>query len=325
MKLVLLLALVSHQSLGADSREMLTRAIVTGDLNTMEALLSAGANPDLPDRIGQTPLSFAIIVAYQPRAVEMLLAYHANPNAPLNARQSTSPFPEMPLHYAVHSGDVRLASLLIANGAHIDARGPEGRTALHVAVTGNRFDALHLLLEKGADPNIRDEEGASPLDDAVWSGSLDAVALLLAHGAHLDEPDTQTGATPINEASYRGFAPVVSFLLQLQPDLGIADKRGYTPLDNALRMGKEDAALLLLDAEPRERLTGPFLASAMDMAVRKDQSRVAEFLLRKGMSANDVLPTGSSLLASAAFDGAINVVRLLLASGADPNLSDRLG
>jgi len=90
-------------------------------------------------------------------------------------------------------------------------------------------------------------------------------------------------------------------------------------------MGKEDVALLLLDAEPKERLTAPFLANAMDTAVRKDQSRVAEVLLRKGMAANDVLPSGSSLLASAAFDGAINIVRLLLANGADPNLSDRLG
>ncbi len=325
MKLILLLVVVSLPSLRADSREMLTRAIVTGDLNTMEELLSAGANPDQPDRNGQTPLNFAIVVGNQTGAVEMLLAFHANPNVPLNARQSGSPFPETPLHYAVHAGNVRLASVLIANGAHIDARGPEGRTALHIAVTGNRFDALHLLLEKGADPNIRDEEGASPLDDAVWGGFLDAAALLLAHGAHLDEPDTQTGATPLNEASYRGFTPVVSFLLRLQPDLGIADKRGYTPLDNALRMGKEDAALLLLDAEPKERLAAPFLANAMDSAVRKDQSRVAEVLLRKGMAANDVLPSGSSLLAAAAFDGAINIVRVLLADGADPNLSDRLG
>jgi ankyrin repeat protein len=325
MKSNLILLLIFLQPLYADSREMLTRAIASGDLNTMESLLSAGANPDLPDPNGQTPLSFAIAVVNQPRAVEMLLAFHADPNGPLNIRQRGNPFPETPLHYAVHSGNVRVASLLIANGAHIDARGPGGRTSLHVAVTENRFDALHLLLEKAADPNIRDDEGASPLDDAVWGGSLDAVAVLLAHGARLNEQDARTGATPINEASYRGFTPTVKFLLQFQPDLGIADKQGYSPLDNALRMGKEDAALLLVEAEPKERMTAPFLEKAMETAVRKNQARVAEALLRHGMPANAALPSGSSLLAAGAFAGAIDVVRLLLANGADPNLDDTTG
>jgi len=100
--------------------------------------------------------------------------------------------------------------------------------------------------------------GANSLDDAAWRGSLDIVAILLAHGAHLNESDTKTGATPINEAAFRGHSAVVQYLLQFHPDLGIPDKRGYSPLDNAIRMGKEDSDRLLLEAEPKERQTPQF-------------------------------------------------------------------
>jgi cytohesin len=180
---------------------------------------------------------------------------------------------------------------------------------------------LRLLLEKGAEPNARDAEGASPLDDAVWRGSLDAVAILLAHGARLNETDTQTGATPINEAAYRGNTLLVRYLLQFHPELGIPDQRGFGPLENAVRMGKEDAALLLLDAEPKEGQTPQILGKAMDDAIRKDESLMVEALLRHGAPPNGILPSGYTPLDAAAFAGAVKAVAVLLNNNADPNLS----
>jgi ankyrin repeat protein len=137
-----------------------------------------------PTGLGQTPLSFAIVVASQTGAVQLLLARHADPNVPVSRQGETA------LQYAVRSSNVGLASILISGGAQLDTKGPGGRTALHIAVAGDRLDALHLLLEKSADPNVRDAESGSPLDDAVWRGSLDSTAILLAHGARLNEPHT---------------------------------------------------------------------------------------------------------------------------------------
>jgi ankyrin repeat protein len=103
-----------------------------------------------------------------------------------------------------------------------------GRTALHFAVVGDHLDVIRFLIEKGAEVNARDAEGTSPLDDAVWRGYLDVTAILLAHGARLNEAETKTGATPINEAAYLGKTPLVQYLLQFNPDLGIHDKGGHT-------------------------------------------------------------------------------------------------
>jgi len=313
MKLMIALCLLSAQTLHADSLDMLRRAIGTGDLTVMENLLASGLNPNQQDRQGQTPLAFALWIGRVP-AVELLLTWHADPNAPMN---SGNPSSETPLQYAIQNRNLRMASVLIAGGARIDTPAQGGRTPLHTAVAAGGLDMIQLLIYKGADPNARDAEGASPLDDAAWNGSLDVVALLLAHGAHLNDFDTKTGATPINEAAYRGHTPMIQYLLQFHPDLGIADKKGHGPLLNAILMGKEEAALLLLAAEPKP---APFFETAMEAALTKDYSSVVAALLQRGMNVNGVvLSSGATPLAAAAASGATSVVRLLLDNNADPN------
>jgi ankyrin repeat protein len=207
----------------------------------------------------------------------------------------------------------------------VNELGKAGQTPLHFALLGPHLDMLSLLIEKGADVNAHDSQGASPLDDAVWRGQLDAVAMLLAHGARLNDPHTQTGATPVNEAAFRGNTQVIRYLLGFHPDLSIPDQRGYTPLDNAIRMRKEDAALVLLEAEPQERQTPEFFAKAMAAVIGSDQVLLARALISHGVEVNTALPSGYTPLDIAAFDGAVKVTRFLLESGADPNLEGKDG
>ena len=292
--------------------QMFKKAAKDGDLQTIETLLAIGFDPNAPvDRVGYKPLWYAISSG-NAEVVELLLAAHADPNA----KPVDGLFYATPLRLALQQRNLRIALDLIEAGAHV--KGDDGRTALYYEVRSVHLDAIRLLIEKGADINVRDSEGASLLDDAVWTGSVDTVALLLAHGARLDEPDPETGATPINEAAYRGNAEVVQYLLQFHPNLEIADKRGYVPLDNALRMGREDAALLLLEAEPKAPHTS--LGNLMDAASRRNEARVVEALLRRGVPVNATLPSGSTPLQAATLAGASKAVQLLLDNGADPNV-----
>jgi ankyrin repeat protein len=293
--------------------EMLFGALLTGDMKTMENLLANGLSPDVPDRFGRTPLGLAIN-ANQARAVELLLASHADPNGFLSNRDSSGEMPLTPLQLAAQTGNMRFATMLISAGARVDATGASRRTALHFAVY--HLDMMRFLLQAGADVNARDAQGASPLDEAAWNGSLDAAALLLAHGARLNEPDTQTGATPLNEAAYRGRAEIVQYLLMLRADPEVPDKRGYTALENAIRMGKEDAALALLKASPE----GKQFPAAFETAIRKDEARVTEALLLRGSLPNELLPSRSTPLEAAASAGAVGALGAILNHDADPNL-----
>lgn len=302
------------------SIQMLRTAEGAGDVRTVENLLSAGLSANVPDHLGQTPLSVAIL-AGQLGVVDLLLAWHADPNAPMTG---ANPGSETPLQYVAQRGDLRMARSLIAAGARVNDRGGPGRTPLHYALPGH-LDMARLLIEKGADVNARDSEGASPLDESVWRGDLDAAAIVIAHGARLNEPDTQTGATPVNEAAFQGHSEVVRFLLQFHPDVATADKRGYTPLDSAIRMGKEDSALLLLEAQPAARQTPEFLGKTMEAAIGRDQSLLVEALLRQGISVDHVLPSGYTPLDAAAFRGASKTARVLLEKGANPNAAGKDG
>ncbi len=323
MKLVFLFLALSIEASQADpdtAVQMLAKASRAGDLKTAEALLSSGVDPNLPDRYGRTPLYYAASFNRN-NVAELLLAGHANPNTRAEGRAAGGEFPQTPLQIAAYMGNLRMASTLITAGAHVDTKGETGRTALHFAVVGSHLDLIKFLIEKGADLNARDAEGTSPLDDAVWRGYLDVTAILLAHGARLNEPETKSGATPINEAAYRGNTQIVRYLLQFNPDVEIPDRRGYTPLENAIRVEKADSALLLLGAEAKEHKTPEFFEKTMSAAVKRDESVLVDALLRNGALANGTLLSGATPLDAAAFAGAAKVVRVLLENGADPNRS----
>jgi ankyrin repeat protein len=317
---LLALSLGSLQAEVRVAEEMFRKAVKDGDLNAIELLLSSGFNPNLPFH-GCTPLYYAM-QSNQIDVVRLLLARHADPN---EAVCTVSRFSNTPLLFAIRTGSRQIASILIASGAHIDPKGATGPTALQTAVDNGRLEMIPFLIAKGADVNLRGSDGASPLDDAAWRGSIDAVAILLAHGARLDESNTQSGATPINAAAYRGHTATVEYLLRFRPGLGIADTRGHTPLDNAIRMGKEDSALLLLEAEPRERQTPQFFGRTMEAAIRRDESAIVESLLRHGAPANGLLPTGSTPLNAAASIDAVKTLGILLDNSADPNMAGASG
>ena len=265
MPLLFLLLALSTGALRADGNaaEMLAKACRTGDLKTAEAVLSTGVDPDQVDRYGKTPLYYAAWFG-RTELVSLLLAHHANPNSA-----------SLLLQAAAQSGNLRITDMLLLAGAQLNAKARTGRTALHIAVTADHLDLIRFLIDKGAVVNVRDAEGTSPLDDAVWRGYLDAAAILLAHGACLNEPETKTGATPINEAAYLGKTSLIQYLLQFNPDLGIPDRRGFTPLENAIRMGKADAALALLAAEVKERKTPQFFERCWERQSRRMRQQLS--------------------------------------------------
>jgi ankyrin repeat protein len=118
------------------------------------SLLKAGADPDAPNKHGETPL---VEAARSPKATVVLLAAGANPNT-ATADGWT------PLHEAVPHGPESAGPLLEA-GANPNATNHRGETPLHIAAA-SRSAAVDLLLEAGADPTIRDGQGRLPEDRA---------------------------------------------------------------------------------------------------------------------------------------------------------------
>jgi ankyrin repeat protein len=97
-----------------------------------------------------------------------------------------------------YNGHRAVAEFLLDQGAPVDARNGQGRTALMFAATGSFPETVALLLERGADPNATDQtEGWSPLMFAAAEGNPTVAEHLLEHGADptLTDRDGETART----------------------------------------------------------------------------------------------------------------------------------
>ena len=184
------------------------------------------------------------------------------------------------LHWALP--DAAKVALLLSRGAAVDPKTVEGRTPLYVAATlAAGAPSLRLLLEAGANPNAETLVGATPLFPAVNS-SAEMTKLLLDKGAAPNHV-TKSGATPI---LFTRDAAVVQLLIDRGADVRARSKIGETAL--------------------------------MDVATRGDVA-AAKLLLARGVDVNARDHRGYTALMFAAQydDDAVELVRLLLAHGAD--------
>lgn len=104
---------------------------------------------------------------------------------------SRDTFDWTPLMFAVSVGRLKIARLLIQQGARVNDENFNGTTPLMMAAESNSLEMLSLLLEHGARLNAADDTGATPLMHAVSTGSFENVRLLLDKGADPNARDEQ--------------------------------------------------------------------------------------------------------------------------------------
>ena len=115
---------------GKGNSPLLRVSFMSGDPELIAMLLKAGANPNLSNEGGNTPLILATMQGYWP-AVEMLLKHGADKT--VNARGYLE---YTALHWAASGGHPEIALALLRSGADPYARVGNNRTALHLAHEG---------------------------------------------------------------------------------------------------------------------------------------------------------------------------------------------
>ncbi|HEY1176269.1 MAG TPA: ankyrin repeat domain-containing protein, partial [Phytomonospora sp.] len=126
-----------------------TRTAVT--LTVVERLLAAGA--EIEPRGGNGPLMGA--VRGNEEIVPVLLAAGADPCRSCEYGYVPGTRKPTPLHKAAHEGSADVLRLLIAAGADVDVLSADGVAPLHCAAAGDDPERVRLLLEAGADPGAR--------------------------------------------------------------------------------------------------------------------------------------------------------------------------
>jgi ankyrin repeat protein len=96
------------------------------------------------------------------------------------------------LHFAAFGGRPRVAELLLARGAPVDAiaKNHFGNTPLQVGLLTGQGEVARVLLAHGADVNFKQSEGVTALHEAAQLGDVGVVRMLLDAGA---DPNAKTG------------------------------------------------------------------------------------------------------------------------------------
>ena len=311
-------ALVASPSIARADGETLLSAAEAGHSAAAHAALAAGADPNLRGPDGTTAVMYA---AYHGDAELVAALAEAGADVRLTNTFGTSAITE-----AAITGDVPVLEALLAAGADANFRNPEGETPLMAVARTGRIEAAELLLDAGADVNATESFGGqSALMWAAARGNADMVRFLAANGAALDarglvrqwprkiinEPRPKDmnkgGFTALHYAAREGCIDCARALVEAGADLDVIDPERVTPLVLALENLHYDLAAFLIEAGADVNKWDLFGRSPLYMVA--DTSTLPVM----GNGAMVVIPSMDDLTA-------LDVARLLLEKGAEPNI-----
>jgi uncharacterized protein len=265
------------------------------------------------------------------------------------------------LHWASYYGELDLARRLVRAEADPDTRNTYGSTPLGEAATKGDLPMIELLLDAGANVESENPEGQTALMAVARTGNIEAAKLLLDNGADIQASEGWGGQTALHWAAARKHPEMVSFLIEngAQVDVRGIDRNwarrvtseprmkdmqtgGLTPLLYAVRENCLGCVEALLDAgadigKPDPDNVSPLILSLVNM--RYD---TALALIERGADINQwdyfgrtplYVAVDTHLLAGRSNRGdlpaleehtALDVAKLLLANGANPDLSLKL-
>src|SRR5690606_12908158 len=261
-----------------------------------------------------------------------------------------------PLQWAVYEGNVDEVRRLLDAGADPTLANAYGATAMGLAAEVADTEILRLLLDAGADPDSPNPEGQTALMAVARTGNVEAAKLLLDRGATVDARERWGGQTALMWASARRHPEMIELLLAHGADVDARslhrdyqrrvtaegrpknlDSGGFTPLLYAARENCIACVDVLLANGADIDLPDPDGVSPLLLAIMNVNWDLAKRLIEAGADVNQWDIYGEAPLFTAVnlrsrVDGGrasidpvnettgIEIVRMLLERGADPNM-----
>jgi ankyrin repeat protein len=236
-----------------------------------------------------------------------------------------------PLHHAAAQDRVEEVQTLLVAGKFTETGDESGRTPLHCAAQYGSIGVLQALLKAGASIGATDDELNTPLHLAAESSNADVVRALLEAGAKSDVQDTMQN-TPLHWAAIYGRAEAVRLLLEAGADANVQNACGKTPLHHACEVNPSigpashpEIVRALVEAGANINHIGGCKAeiwAPLHIAVQCGAIDVVRMLLALGAETDVRSEIGWSPLHLAVYRNHTGVVRELLKAGADVNTTN---
>ncbi|KAE8625106.1 hypothetical protein XENTR_v10006160 [Xenopus tropicalis] len=304
-----------------------------------EALLKAGANPNMQDSKGRSPLHAAVLARNEYvfnqlllcKQLDLELKDHEGSTAlwlavqyiTVSSDQSVNPFDDVPVVNGTSFDENSFAARLIKQGSNTDAPDTVTGNCLlqRAAAAGNEAASLFLATH-GAKVNHKNKWGESPLHTACRHGLSNLTAELLQQGANpniqTQEPITSPRGPPANSLADSTY---------LQTPLHMAIAYNHPDVVSVILEQKANAlhATNNLQIIPDFSLKDSREQTVLGLALWTGMHTIAAQLLGSGASINDTMSDGQTLLHMAIQRQDSKSALFLLEHQADINVRTRDG
>lgn len=227
---------------------LLHHAVAESQLEIIRQLLARGANANIANEDGVSPLLTAFEVGIQDNDFQIAQTLMAVPGIDFN--RATNNNRTTVLSYLIANGsqagiDLLLTPANVARGLNLNVLNARQATPLLLAIDANNTDVAKRLIALGANVNLTTTSG-NPLLLAYIKRNLEIIKSLLAAGA---DPNTLLigNNTIILDAIARGNEDVVKEFLKANVNVNQQNDNGQTALMLAVLSSSPEIVKLLLE------------------------------------------------------------------------------
>ena len=229
-----------------------------------------------------------------------------------------------PLHVAADIGLLELSKFIIRRTGDKNPARSDGYTALHMAALKGHTEVCKHIIKIVANKNPADKDGLSPLIIAASHGHLEIYQLIVESLENKNPlavyvKQAGLGDTPFHLAAQRGHIEVCKYimnnLVDKNPQCVSGAFTGLTPYHNAAMFGQLEICKLFLENLQDKNPDTIHGRTPLHFAAKQGYLDVCTIIVDSVENKNPTTDDGK--IHGAAKGGHLDIIRLLIANGAD--------